>query len=254
MKDLDQITPFDRSHSAIVRRLGASSLLSREEIAKLESLQGETLTHARDYHLVRDGDLLECAIVVRAGWALRWHETADGTRQIINLYLPGEIFGQHVNFYRRAIHTVTALTDIEVARIGPEAILETYRTFPRLAAGFDWTAARSINILSERNVSLGARRADSRVLHFLLEVYLRLMATGDVDEDGYRMPLTQAMVGEVCGMSAVHTNRTMRELIRAGLLDWRRDRVRFPDLQAAVAACEFDDRFLAPFQTRLTQA
>lgn len=217
----------------------------------LERMQHATDRSAAGTDLVSDGAVLNCAIVMRSGWAVRWHETEKGTRQIINLYLPGEIFGQHVNFYRRAIHTVTALTEVEIARVGPDDIVDTYRRYPRLAAGFDWTAARSINVLSERNVSLGARRADSRVLHFLLEVYVRLLAIGDVQDNGYKMLMTQGQVGEVCGLSSVHTNRTIAQLQKDGLIEWGRNRVAFPDMSQAVAACEFDDRFLAPFQTRL---
>ncbi|MEM9013082.1 MAG: Crp/Fnr family transcriptional regulator [Pseudomonadota bacterium] len=251
MRDGLETTPIDPSHSAAVRRLGAGRVLSNEEIAFFEAAQNDRAEYAAGDDIVRDDDLLRHAVIIRKGWAMRWHATAGGTRQIINVYVPGEIYGLHINFYRHAMHNLTALTEVELARIGPEQILDIYRTYPILAAGLDWSSARSVNVLSERNISLGARRASSRILHLLLEIYLRLMAVGETEADGFAMPLTQQQLADICGLSIVHTNRTLRALVRAKLIALSRARVTFPDFDAAMAACEFDGRFLAPLKLRM---
>ncbi len=37
----------------------------------------------------------------------------------------------------------------------------------------------------------------------------------------FRLPLTQQNVADACGLSVVHVNRTLQELRRQGLIEWR---------------------------------
>lgn len=236
--------------SPLVKRLGSRVLLTEEEIAFIEALQTNRILLSTGEDLVRDGDELKTTCLLRSGWAIRYRLTAAGRRQILGISLPGDVIGLHVNFHRRAIATVSALTDLEVALIEPLRILEIYRTYPVLASGLEWMTVHNFNILSEHNVSLGARSARERILHFLLELWCRLIQIGEATEAGFRLPLTQQQIADAMGLSQVHTNKTIRKLTADGLLAFEGRELVFPDIERAFDVADFDARFLQQFRTR----
>ena len=235
--------------SAAVQRLASSVLLNEEEVDFFEQLQVNRVAYQRGEELVADGDDFSVCFLVRRGWAIKCKVTKSGRRQIIGVCLPGDFIGLHINFQRRSIYSVTALTDLETAVIEPIRLLEVYQKYPVLASGLDWMTVRNFNILSEHNVSLGARPAGQRILHFMLELWCRLAAIGEADESGFKLMMTQEQVADTMGLSLVHTNKNLRKLQREGLLAVQNGFVSFPDKDRAVEYADFDERFLEQFQT-----
>lgn len=62
----------------------------------------------------------------------------------------------------------------------------------------------------EHLVGLGRRNATERMAHFLLELGARLKLLGLADQKGYRCPLSQYLLADALGLSAVHVNRVLR--------------------------------------------
>lgn len=235
--------------SAAVQRLAANVLLNEEEVEFFEQLQVNRVGFQRGEEFVRDGEDFRICFLVREGWAIKYKMTKAGRRQIIGVCLPGDFIGLHVNFQRKSIYSVAALTEMEVALIEPIRILEVYQKFPVLASGLDWMTVRNFNILSEHNVSLGARPAAQRILHFMLELWCRLIVIGEADETGYRLPMTQEQVADTMGLSLVHTNKNLRKLQREGYISIEGGVVSFPNEKRSVEYADFDQRFLENFQT-----
>jgi CRP-like cAMP-binding protein len=236
--------------SPLVRRLSTNVLLSEDEVDFMEGLQTNVVALSPGEEMIRDGDELSTTFLIRKGWVLRYRITAAGRRQILGISLPGDFIGLQVNFHRRAIATVSALTDTEVAMIEPLRILKVYQEYPVLAAGLEWMTVHNYNILSEHNVSLGARPAKERILHFFLELWCRLMQIGEASEDGFRMPLTQQQIADAMGLSQVHTNKSIRKLEHEDLIRSKSRTIVFPDADRAFEVADFDGRFLDHFRLR----
>lgn len=66
---------------------------------------------------------------------------------------------------------------------------------------------------------LGHLAAFERMADFLLEIPLRLRSVLRPVDWTYEMPLTQEQLGELVGLSGVHTNRTLQALRREGLIE-----------------------------------
>lgn len=235
--------------SAAVQRLASNVLLSEEEVDFFEQLQVNRFALQRGEEFIRDGEEFSASFLIREGWAIKFKYTQAGRRQIIGVVLPGDFIGLHVNFQRRSIYSVAALTPMEIAAIEPVRILEVYRNYPVLASGLDWMTVRNFNILSEHNVSLGARPAGQRILHFLLELFCRLRVIGQANETSFRLLMTQEQIADTVGLSLVHTNKNLRKLQREGLIAMENGTVSFPDMRRAVGYCDFEERFLEQFRT-----
>ena len=80
--------------------------------------------------------------------------------------------------------------------------------------------------------------------HLVCELFVRLQSVGQTDGNSFSLPLTQAELGDMLGLSTVHVNRTIQELRRDGLLTWNRDRVVIEDWDRLCAVAQFDPAFL----------
>ena len=94
-------------------------------------------------------------------------------------------------------------------------------------------------------LSMGRRQAPARLAHLLCELFLRLQAVGKVDGMSFSLPLTQAQMGDVLGVSSVHMNRTLQELRRDGMIKWQGPIVTIKDWQRLKSFAEFDAAYLS---------
>jgi CRP-like cAMP-binding protein len=93
---------------------------------------------------------------------------------------------------------------------------------------------------ADRLVDLGRRDSLARVAHLLLELWRRLFVVGAATPSGYPCPLTQYLIADATGLTAIHVNRVLRELRESGLLTFRHGHVRFHDFDRLVQLTGFD--------------
>ncbi|WP_322988408.1 Crp/Fnr family transcriptional regulator [Hoeflea sp.] len=235
--------------SSLVRRLGRSVLLTAEEVDYLETMQINQAVVEKGDEFIHDGEHMRVTFLVRRGWIIRFKITPAGRRLIIGISLPGDFIGLHINFNHSSIYSASALTRASLALIEPVRILEIHRRFPVLASGLDWMTMRHSNILSEHKISLGARTAAQRILHFLLELWTRLEQVGMASAKGFDLELTQEQIGDCMGLSTVHVNRSLNRLGKEKLVKIDKGFVSFPHVSDAISFADFDDRFLTEFST-----
>ena len=96
----------------------------------------------------------------------------------------------------------------------------------------------------ERIVSLGRRDATRRTAHLLLEFGERLQPNSDAAEVEYNCPLTQADLADCLGMTAIHINRTLRELREMGMLVFKGGSVTIFHRNRVAAFAEFNPAYL----------
>ncbi|MEM5473119.1 Crp/Fnr family transcriptional regulator [Hoeflea sp. AS60] len=233
--------------SPLVRRLGRSVLLTSEEVDYLETMQVNQAAIGKGDEFIHDGEPMRVTFLVRRGWVIRYRITPAGRRLIIGVSLPGDFIGLHVNFSHTAIFSAAALTNSSLALIEPVRLLEIHRRFPVLASGLDWMSVRHSNILAEHKVSLGARTAAQRILHFLLELWVRLEQVGLANAKGFELELTQEQIGDCMGLSTVHVNRSLSRLSKENLIRIEKGAVTFPQASRSISFADFDERFLMEF-------
>jgi CRP-like cAMP-binding protein len=107
-----------------------------------------------------------------------------------------------------------------------------------------WAASRDEAMVVEHLVNLGRRNAAQRMGHFLLELATRLQLVGMATTTGFACPLSQYMLADALGLSAVHVNRVLRELREEGLMTFQKGRVVFDDYDGLVDFSSFDRSYL----------
>jgi CRP-like cAMP-binding protein len=136
------------------------------------------------------------------------------------------------------------MTRIEVSEVSGADLMDAFAKTPRLATAVLWAASRDEAMVVEHLVGLGRRSAMERTAHFLLELGSRLTLVGLATREGYACPLSQYLLADALGLTAVHLNRVLRQLRELGLLTFRNGEVKFDDFERLVEMAAFDTAYL----------
>lgn len=194
--------------------------------------------------LIEQGEPAAEICVILKGWASRQKIVSDGSRQILAFHLPGDICEFNALLGASSDTQTVALSDVRSARITRRALNELAATAPKVSQALWWEALSSNAIQREWLINIARRGASERIAHLLCELHYRLSLVGAASDTAFASPLTQAQLGNACGMSAEHTNRTLRKLrdtVGIGLEDGE---VRFADIDAAHRYSDFDRRYV----------
>lgn len=171
--------------------------------------------------IISEGERPTHVNLILSGWAYRYKLLEDGRRQIIAFFLPGDLCDLKIFILKQMDHSIAALTPVLLSEISRETILKLTEGQPRISRALWWSSLVSEATEREWIVSLGQRSAVERVGHLFCELFLRLRGVGLTDASSYDLPLTQAELGEVTGLSTVHVNRTLQDLRRDGLIEFK---------------------------------
>ena len=196
--------------------------------------------------IVVEGTEPHAVLLVIEGWVCRYKLLENGKRQITCLYLPGDLCQPFGILPKYLDYTLAALTPVQLARVTPRALRDAAGASPHIEAALWWDLLVSDGIAREHLVSLGRRSATERLGHFFCEVHLRLTMAGLVEQPEYELPLTQADLADLFGLSAVHVNRSLQELRGSGLLSLRGRRMTIHDVKALRELSMFNPAYLAP--------
>jgi len=189
-----------------------------DDMAKpLLDMPGRIMEAPRGTDLIVAGDAPTYGFVVEAGWAIRYTLLADGRRQVLNVLMPGDMFDLQVFIAAEADHSVTAITDMTVKTFKAEDLLNIFNLSGRLAQALWWASVQEEAMLREQIVRNGRRNAAERIAHFLLELHRRALIVDEGSGTGFRLPLTQTLIGDALGLTSIHVNRVLKRFRDEGM-------------------------------------
>jgi CRP-like cAMP-binding protein len=177
--------------------------------------------------------------LIVSGWAAATRILPDGRRQILQIFLPGDVLGvSPLKFDRGAI----ALTPVTTTDARPLAAALRVHGAMHMGLCLAWEraqAARQQEML-DHIVRLGRLSAYERTGHLLLALIDRHRRAGLSDGQRIPWPLTQETLADVLGLSVVHVNRILQQLRREGLIALRAGQLLVSNAErlTAVAAWE----------------
>ena len=230
--------------SPFARKLGAFVALSATEITAIDKLHARKKQFPAGGDIVHQGQTNQSAYILASGWACSYKLLTGGTRQIVDFQIPGDFLGLRSVLFRTSDHNIEPVTQLEASEVLASDLLETFSNTPRLATAMLWAASRDEAMVVEHLVGIGRRDAKERTAHFLLELGARLKLVGLGTTSGYDCPLSQYLLADALGLSAVHVNRVLRELREEGLVTFQHGHVEIHDLDALVLLADFDKTYL----------
>ncbi len=230
--------------SPFARKLGSYVSLSEPELAVLASLHGRRKNYSTGRDIVHQGQADQSAYVLAEGWVCSYRLLPGGGRQIVDFQIPGDFLGLRTILYKSAGQSIEPLTKVQASVVSGSDLMDVFAHNPRLGTAVLWAASRDDAMVVEHLVGIGRRNALERTAHLLLELGARLTLVGLGSKAGYDCPLSQYLLADALGLSAVHVNRVLRELREDGLLTFRNGRVDLNDFNGLVTLADFDADYL----------
>ena len=194
--------------------------------------------------VLREGFVPEIAHILLDGHTYRYRMLSDGRRQITAVLVPGDICDLEAVMRGRADYGVGTLSKCVLGEIPAERLTDHAGMGPELMKALWRRLLRDEAIAREWLVGLGKRTALERMAHLFCEMSARLKAVGLADGDSFDFHITQSELADVLGMSEVHTNRTIQELRRTGLIEMTRGTVTILDQPTIELIAGFDPIYL----------
>ena len=235
----------------LTRKLASRTVLSDEDQSAILALPYTARTYDAPAYLVREGEPPRrfCSFVI-SGYAYRQKLTAQGTRQIMAIHMPGDILDLQHLFLKQSDHNVQALTRLETADIDRESLRELALARPAIGEALWVDALVDASILREWVLNVGRRDARSRIAHLLCEFAVRMEAIGLDVANGYDLPMTQEQLGDATGLTSVHVNRTLKTLVADGLMHRQGRFLTFNDWQRLRSVADFNALYLHTDQAK----
>jgi len=228
----------------LFRRWSRRLALSSDDKNAVASLEWTRRQFQRDAYLAREGEPTNICTLLIEGVAYRQKILSDGSRQIISFHIAGEFLDLQNCLLEVADHNVQALTRCNVAAVPKELLLEVMNARSAVGRAIWLDSLIDASVFREWVVNVGRRDAKQRIAHLLCELASRLKAAGLGEGPMFDFPLTQEHIGDATGLTAVHTNRTLQALRRAGLISLGASKLTVLDWDSLAQTGDFNERYL----------
>jgi CRP/FNR family transcriptional regulator, anaerobic regulatory protein len=196
-------------------------LLIRGEVA-LRQAMGPPSLRREGEALVSTGKESSTVYLLESGWVARTRTTEDSRRQIMMVFLPGDLMGIKSMLLERQPDTIECLTDARVRTLDHKRLLELVAHDHAVSVRVMFQLAEDERRLHNWVTALGKGHADERIATLLLDLRGRLHQAGMANGGGFQLRMTQQEIADHLGLTLVHVNRVLRRLREAGIVTVQR--------------------------------
>jgi CRP-like cAMP-binding protein len=215
-----------------------SGALGPAELEVFASARSNIRSFAAGQSLIKQGEPCKEVYVLLDGWAICQKMLEDGGRQILDLVMPGHIFG--FNVFGGANYGVEAKTDCKAVGLSREAfnglLLRAPTVCLKCAEVFASAEARAFERLSQ----VGRLNAKQRVGGLIVELAMRLRDADESAASRIELPLTQLDIADMLGLAHETVCRVLVAMRNMKLTTWRNGRLEIHDLERLMEVSGID--------------
>ena len=230
--------------NALIEKLTRRDIVSATEIAALAEVLEPPRKVDAGVDIVLEHAFTDHSILLLSGFTARYSTLADGRRQITEINVAGDFVDLHSLLMKQMDHGVVALTDCVTANAPHIRLIDITERHPHLGRLLWLDTIIDAAIHRQWLVAMGRRSGLGHLAHLVCELYLRLQAVGQTGDLSFDLPLTQNILGDALGLSAVHVSRLISELRAEGVVQWSGGRIDILDWRRLAEIAEFDPTYL----------
>jgi CRP/FNR family transcriptional regulator len=191
------------------------------DLSRLEAAHLPVRVYEPGDIIYRQGEMSDNVFNVISGWVDLHQDMADGRRQISQFLFSGAVFGLKPRGVSCS-HGATAITTASICAI-PIARLDDLRHFsPAFNEHFIWMLEREHHLAVDALTMIGQGVSLERVARVLWCLASKLSGGAAIQAGAtIRIPLTQRLIAEATGLTAIHVNRVVRRLREQQVVDFR---------------------------------
>jgi CRP-like cAMP-binding protein len=227
-----------------INKLSRFAILDEADVAELTRATAKARSVGPRQDLIREGDKPGPVFVILDGWAFRYKILPSGTRQVLAFLMPGDSCDLHIGLLEEmdhSIQTVTKVSYVTVERVAMDDMMDRRRS---IAKAMYVGQLVDEGIMRAWITSMGRRASAERVAHLMCELYLRARNIGLIEEAQLQVPLSQSLLADSLGMTAVHLNRVLKKLRVEGAMTLKRGSLTITDPSKLAQIAGFDENYL----------
>jgi CRP/FNR family transcriptional regulator len=197
---------------------------------RLLAAMGPAVARREGDALIRTGEDSTVIYRLESGWVARTRELGDGRRQIVTVFLPGDLMGVKSMLLERQPDMIECLTSASVRSIDHQRLRDLIAQDGAVAMRVMFQLAEDERRLHNWIAALGRGHADERIATLLLDLRGRLSRVGLAAGESFHLAMTQQEIADHLGLTLVHVNRVLRRLREAGVVTVSRGVVTIDEL------------------------
>ena len=183
------------------------------ELKFVAELKTDHIVVAPRADVIQEDEVGGPAYTLFEGWAIRYHRLPQGSRQILDIVLPGDLIGLASALLGTVRHSVQALTPATLCVLAGRTVTDLFTEHPRFALNILQTRVEEEQRADVRLSLLGRSNAEQRIGYLMLETFDRVRQRGMVNGGSTcPFPLQRRDIADATGMSRVHVARTLERL------------------------------------------
>lgn len=179
--------------------------------------------------ILRDGDVPATVYTLFSGWAFRFKMLPDGGRHILGFYLPGDFISPAALDKAPLPYAVRALTAVHVCGFDRQTMADRVSVSLELQSGLIGQLLQRKQELDGMLIDIARRPAELRLLRFLVAIGEKLKARNMLPQQGFDLPVPQAILADALGVTPVYLNRMLVALRERGVVEIARKHILVPD-------------------------
>jgi CRP-like cAMP-binding protein len=228
----------------LLRKLKYHSPIDSADVAAVRRLRYNIRELAPGEEFISQGDRPKAAAIVIEGIMARYHTLRSGSRQYLALHYPGDWPDAQGLFLQQMDHSVCAMGRALVCSVSHEQLMKVFAERPTIGLSVWRETLIDAAIFRESITNNCGRHGTARIAHFFCEQFYRAKFAGLVEDNACPLPLTQAQLGEMLGMSLVSTNRYLQALRQTKAADHRAGKLFIRSWPKLASLGEFDPKYL----------
>lgn len=228
-----------------MRKLATSSPLGETEQRALLDIPCSVQKLPRGQVVLEEGAFSPDIRVLISGVACSYTSSAHGRRILTAVHADGDVLNLKAVFMTKTDGGARMLTPGSVASVPSRIFLALALEAPRLGVAF-WREATAGEAAAHDRVSDIGRDARARLVRLLLELALRVEATGVASRYQFDLPMTVDEIAEAIALCPTHVSRLFHGLAELGLVRRQGHRIELIEWEYLAQMGDFAGYYPAP--------
>ncbi len=207
-----------------LRQIRLLDCLTDEEIEELSITIPEQRLRKGEY-IYRPGQKTNCLFLLKEGNVQLSAITEAGKERIINIFQPGDIFGELFLVEKESYHNTeaVALTDALICKLDRATFLQMLRTKPELSLSFIRVICQRLYEAQSELEELSYQDTRHRLAHVLLKLSNRYGVPLDLSREAVRfdIEITHETLAGMLGKNRSYISSIMSEFKEKGMISYR---------------------------------
>jgi CRP-like cAMP-binding protein len=230
--------------NTFIRRLESVERLTKVERQAIAEATKNVQKIGARRPILREGDRSGGAHVILSGLACRYRILEDGSRQITDFLVPGDLCECDHMVSADNGYSLAALSPCSFAHIDHQSLTILMDRHPRFGRALWSLSLINEGVLREWLANVGRRPAVRRVAYLMSELCFRLQASESQRPTSCALPLTQIDLADATALSPVHINRVLGRLREKRLLSLQRRSIIVKDTEGLMSFAEFSGNYI----------